>query len=164
MKKLFVIWLILGLAVFTGRAFGQDTQKNDDNRKGGFAVGGYDQSRKAAATKKSVQLRGIEKETETDKAAEEGVKQNAPMPETKPLPAPAPAPAAAPAKQAKTAPAPATQVKKVTEQYKGTSTVKPGNTNVQNKTAPAVKSQGQTLPASQQYKPKPKTDSIPKVK
>jgi nucleoside-diphosphate-sugar epimerase len=59
MKKLFILILILGVTGFSGKAFGQQTKEKEVEKRGGFAVGGYDNTRQQsdkAVTKRSVQL------------------------------------------------------------------------------------------------------------
>jgi len=85
MKKLLTFLLILCIGAISGNAFGQEKKTKD--KKGGFAVGGYDNTRqeeKATVTKRSVVI--PEEEAPAEKAAEEA----------KPAPAPEPAPAVAP--------------------------------------------------------------------
>jgi len=85
MKKLFTLLLILCIGVLSGNAFGQD--KKTQEKKGGFSVGGYDNTRqeeKSTVTKRSVVI--PEEAPPAEKAAEEAM----------PAPAPAPAPAMAP--------------------------------------------------------------------
>jgi hypothetical protein len=71
MKKLLILVLILGVAGFSGKAFGQETKDKEKERRGGFAVGGYDNTRQQsdkAVTKRSVQLPA--EELPAEKAAE----------------------------------------------------------------------------------------------
>jgi len=83
MKKLLTLTLIMIFGIISGNLFGQE--KKTQEKKGGFAVGGYDNSRQAekpAVTKRSVII--DEEAAPAEKAAEEV------------MPAPAPAPAMAP--------------------------------------------------------------------
>lgn len=87
MKKLLTLVIILCIGVFSGHVFGQqnDTQKNE--KKGGFAVGGYDNARKTQEVKKrSVD---INEEVEVSEKAAEAI-------EPPPPPPPAPEQAASP--------------------------------------------------------------------
>ena len=92
MKKLLTLTLIMIFGIISGNIFGQE--KKTQEKKGGFAVGGYDNSRQAekpAVTKRSVII--DEEAAPAEKAAEEVM----------PAPAPAPAPSAAEAKPQKDA-------------------------------------------------------------
>jgi len=83
MKKILAFLLIMSFGFFSGTVFGQD--KKNQEKKGGFSVGGYDNTRqeeKSTVTKRSVVI--PEEAAPGDKAAEEA------------MPAPAPAPAMAP--------------------------------------------------------------------
>lgn len=53
MKKLLTLVLILSLGIISGNAFGQENKKQEE-RKGGFAVGGFDMTRQDKAVKRSV--------------------------------------------------------------------------------------------------------------
>jgi len=92
MKKLLILVLILGIGGISGIAFGQETKGKEKERKGGFAVGGYDNTRQEkdkAVTKRSVELPA------DDQPAEKAVEvEKVPAAE----PAQAPAPQAAEAK------------------------------------------------------------------
>jgi hypothetical protein len=86
MKKLLIIVLILGIGGFSGLAFGQEAKAKEKDRKGGFAVGGYDNTRQEkdkAVTKRSVEL------PDDDQQAEKAM-------EVEKVPAAAPAQAPAP--------------------------------------------------------------------
>jgi hypothetical protein len=92
MKKYLTLALVICIGVLSGNAFGQEKKTQD--KKGGFSVGGYDNTRqeeKATVTKRSVVI--TEEEAPAEKAAEEA------MPE--PAPAPAMAPPAPPPPEAK---------------------------------------------------------------
>lgn len=84
MKKLITLLMILCLAMFAGKTFGQDTKEKKSDRKGGFAVGGYDQARQSKAPTRSMEVREEAdkslKEFEAAEAKEEGVKPDVPMP------------------------------------------------------------------------------------
>jgi len=89
MKRIFTVMIIVCLGVLTSSAFGQQ-DKNTKDKKGGFSVGGYDntrQEKETTVTKRSVVI--------SDEAAPE---QKAMEVEEAPKPAPvaAPAPAQAP--------------------------------------------------------------------
>lgn len=89
MKKFLTLVLLICIGAFSGNTFGQEKTTRD--KKGGFAVGGYDNTRqeeKATVTKRSVVI--TDEETPAEKAAEEAI------PEQVAAPAPAPAPAMAP--------------------------------------------------------------------
>jgi hypothetical protein len=73
MKKLLIFALILGIGGFFANAFGQENKTQD--RKGGYAVGGYDNTRQEkdkVVTKRSVELPAesepVEKAEEAEKA------------------------------------------------------------------------------------------------
>ncbi len=69
MKKSLVLLLLFCFAVFSANSYGQETKEKE--RKGGFAVGGYDNSRQQqdnVVTKRSVELPA--EEGEAEKAAE----------------------------------------------------------------------------------------------
>lgn len=69
MKKTSVLLLLFCFTVFSAVTYGQETKEKE--RKGGFAVGGYDNSRQQqdkVVTKRSVELPA--EEAEADKAAE----------------------------------------------------------------------------------------------
>jgi hypothetical protein len=71
MKKLFILILILGVAGLSGKAFGQQAKEKETEKRGGFAVGGYDNTRQESdksVTKRSVQLPADE--IPAEKAAE----------------------------------------------------------------------------------------------
>jgi len=71
MKKLFILILIFGVAGFSGKSFGQQTKEKETEKRGGFAVGGYDNTRQQSdkpVTKRSVQL--PDDELPAEKAAE----------------------------------------------------------------------------------------------
>jgi hypothetical protein len=53
MKKFISLVLVLGIGVFSGNLFGQVTHddKKEDSKKGGFSVGGFDESRKSVETR-----------------------------------------------------------------------------------------------------------------
>ncbi|MCX6328503.1 MAG: hypothetical protein NTZ85_03165 [Bacteroidia bacterium] len=88
MKKLLTLVLILCIGIISGNAFGQDKKKQEE-RKGGFAVGGFDNTRQDKAVKRSVEV--SEEAAPAEKAAEA-------MP---PEPAAAPVPPADQAKEQK---------------------------------------------------------------
>jgi hypothetical protein len=67
MKKLLTLILILCAGVISGNAFGQDTKKQEE-RKGGIAVGGFDNTRQDKAVKRSVEV--SEEAAPVEKAAE----------------------------------------------------------------------------------------------
>ncbi len=61
MKKIMVLVLMLGICLFSGKAFGQESKEKEKekDRKGGYAVGGYDNTRQEqdkVVTKRSVNL------------------------------------------------------------------------------------------------------------
>lgn len=77
MKKILTILLIMFLGGISGTAFGQE--KAPKEKKGGFAVGGYDNTRqeeKSTVTKRSVVI--PEEEAPAEKAAEEAMPSQAP--------------------------------------------------------------------------------------
>jgi hypothetical protein len=93
MKKLLTLLLIICFGALSGNAFGQEKKTQD--KKGGFSVGGYDNTRqegKATVTKRSVVI------TEEAEPAEKAVEEAA---SAQPAAAPAPAPVMAPAPEAK---------------------------------------------------------------
>lgn len=113
MKKLFSFIVVICIVLFCGTAYGQDAAKNKNDKKGGFSVGGYDQTRKSTETTRGVvinkEVEKADKSVEAEKSNEEGVKAEAPAP--------------APAMEAKEAPAAAPPKEKS----------KPGNANNHNK-------------------------------
>jgi len=88
MKKLLTLSVILCFAALSGNAYSQEKKTQD--KKGGFAVGGYDNTRqeeKATVTKRSVVI--TDEEAPAEKAAEEAIPESAPAmappaPEAKP--------------------------------------------------------------------------------
>jgi len=69
MKKSLVLLLLFCFAIFSAKTYGQETKEKE--RKGGFAVGGYDNTRQQqdkVVTKRSVELPAEEEQAE--KAAE----------------------------------------------------------------------------------------------
>jgi hypothetical protein len=93
MKRLLTLLLIICIGALSGNAFGQD--KKTQEKKGGFSVGGYDNTRqeeKATVTKRSVVI--PEEAAPAEKAVEEAAS-------AQPAPAPAMAPPAAEAKPQK---------------------------------------------------------------
>jgi hypothetical protein len=84
MKKLFALLVVFCVVLFCGTAKGQNTEKSKNDKKGGFSVGGYDQTRKAKAPTRSVNINEdaekAEKSVEAEKSNEEGVKAMAPAP------------------------------------------------------------------------------------
>ncbi|MGD0342563.1 MAG: hypothetical protein ABSA76_12735 [Bacteroidales bacterium] len=142
MKKLFALLIVLCMILFCGTAMGQNTEKNTNDKKGGFSVGGYDQSRKSKAPTRSVvvnEAEKTEKSVESEKSNEDGVKAVAPAP--------------APAMEAKEAPAAA----KPKEIEKG----KKGNAYGHNKGKTGGKDLGKTRSDDAKSKQKPKDDSKP---
>jgi hypothetical protein len=94
MKKIFALIVALCIVLFCGTAFGQNTEKTTNDRKGGFSVGGYDQTRKAKAPTKTRSIvneeaEKDEKSIEADKSAEDGIKMEAPAPAAEAKEAPA---------------------------------------------------------------------------
>jgi len=89
MKKISTLILVICIGILSGNAFGQETEKKNE-RKGGIAVGGFDNTRQDKAVTRSVEL-PEEKAAPAEKAAEV-------MP---PEPAAAPVPPPQPDKQAK---------------------------------------------------------------
>jgi hypothetical protein len=143
MKKLFAFVIVICMVIFSGSAFGQDATKSKNDKKGGFAVGGYDQSRKAKEPTRSIvfkeEAEKSEKDAEAEKSNEDGVKAEAP----------------APAMEAKEAPA-AIPPK---EKEKG----KQGNA-YSNKGATSGKVLGHTRPGNEKSKPKPILNLKPAVR
>lgn len=76
--------------MFAENTFGQNTKEKKSDRKGGFAVGGYDQARQSKAPTRSMEVREeadkslkefeAEEAKEVKEAREEGVKPDVPMP------------------------------------------------------------------------------------
>jgi hypothetical protein len=95
MKRLLSLLIVFCIVLFCGTSIGQTPEKNKNDKKGGFSVGGYDQTRKAKAPTRSVNIpeetEKAEKSIEAEKANEEVEKAMAPAP--------------APAMEAKEAPA-----------------------------------------------------------
>lgn len=93
MKRLLSLLVVFCVVLFCGTAIGQNTEKNTNDKKGGFSVGGYDQTRKAKAPTRSVNINeeadNAEKSVEAEKANEEGVKAEAPVPSMEAKEAPA---------------------------------------------------------------------------
>jgi hypothetical protein len=143
MKKLFAFIIVISIVILTGSAFGQDATKNKNDKKGGFAVGGYDQSRKAKEPTRSIivkeEAEKSEKDVEAEKSNEDGVKAEAP----------------APAMEAKEAPA-AVRPK---EKEKG----KQGNAYDHSKGGTNGKNLGKARSSEAKSKPKPKNDSKTEV-
>lgn len=82
MKKSLVLLLLFCFAVFSANTFGQETKEKE--RKGGFAVGGYDNSRQQqdkVVTKRSVELPAEEGEAEKAAAPEKVPAENAAKPQ-----------------------------------------------------------------------------------
>jgi hypothetical protein len=96
MKKLIILSLVIGIGCISGKVFGQETKSQgtkEQDRRGGFAVGGYDNTR--TERKRSVPMPPAEEQAEkADKAAEV---ENAAVtiPAQKPAPAAEPKPAEA---------------------------------------------------------------------
>ncbi len=67
MKKLLTLVLILFIGIISGNAFGQENKKQEE-RKGGIAVGGFDNTRQDKAVKRSVEV--PEEAAPAEKAAE----------------------------------------------------------------------------------------------
>jgi len=86
MKKLLTIVMILCIGAGYSCAFGQDAKTQKENKKGGFAVGGYDNTRqeeKSTVTKRSVVI------PEEAEPAEKSVEEAAtPVPTQAPVAAP----------------------------------------------------------------------------
>ena len=76
--------MILCLTMYAGTTFGQNTKEKKSDRKGGFAVGGYDQARQSKAPTRSMEVREEAdkslKDFEAEEAAEAGVKPDVLMP------------------------------------------------------------------------------------
>ena len=92
MKKLFAFVIVICMVIFTGSAFGQGATKSKNDKKGGFAVGGYDQSRKTNEATRSIfkeEPVKSEKDAEAEKSNEDGVKAEAPAPAVEAKEAPA---------------------------------------------------------------------------
>ena len=81
------------IVLFCGNAKGQNTEKNKNDKKGGFSVGGYDQTRKSMAPTKSVNIpeetEKAEKSMESEKSNEDVEKAMAPAPAMEAKEAPA---------------------------------------------------------------------------
>lgn len=90
MKKLITLVLVICIGILSGKAFGQETEKKNE-RKGGIAVGGFDNTRQDKAVTRSVEV-PEEKAIPAEKAAES-------MP-PEPAAAPVPPPPSQPDKQA----------------------------------------------------------------
>jgi len=54
MKRIFALLVVFCVVLLCGTAIGQNTEKSTNDKKGGFSVGGYDQTRKAKAPTRSV--------------------------------------------------------------------------------------------------------------
>jgi hypothetical protein len=67
MKKLLTLVLILSIGIISGNAFGQADKKQEE-RKGGIAVGGFDNTRQDKAVKRSIEV--SEEAAPAEKAAE----------------------------------------------------------------------------------------------
>jgi hypothetical protein len=128
MKKLFSFMVVICIVLFCSTAFGQDAAKSKNDKKGGFSVGGYDQTRKSTGTTRGVvinkEVEKADKAVEAEKSNEDGAKAEAPAP--------------APAMEAKEVPAAAPPKEKA----------KPGNANNHNKS-------GTTGKQKQKSDPKP---------
>lgn len=91
MKKLIVLVLILGIGSMTSNLSAQENRdtKTQDAKKGGFAVGGFDASRKETKdVKRSVNM------NEEAEVSEKSMEEMPPMPAEEQMAAPAPPPAA----------------------------------------------------------------------
>lgn len=141
MKKLFAFVIVICMVIFTGSAFGQGATKSKNDKKGGFAVGGYDQSRKAKEPTRSIvfkeEVEKSEKDAEAEKSNEDGVKAEAP----------------APAVEAKESPAAIRPKEK--------EKVKQGNVYGHNKGEPNGKNLGKPRSNEPKSKQKPKIDLKP---
>jgi hypothetical protein len=93
MKKLFTLLIVFCVVLFCGTATGQNTEKNKNDKKGGFSVGGYDQTRKAKAPSRSINIpeetEKAEKSVEAEKVNEDVEKAMAPAPAVEAKEAPA---------------------------------------------------------------------------
>lgn len=56
MKKLITLALILCIGMLYSNVYGQQTQTQKNDKKGGFAVGGYDQAKPSKVTKRGVDI------------------------------------------------------------------------------------------------------------
>lgn len=133
MKKVFALLVVFCVVLFCGTAIGQNTEKSKNDKKGGFSVGGYDQSRKAKAPSRSI---NIPEETEKAEKSVEAEKSNEDVEK-------AMAPAPSPAMEAKEAPASARPKEKENGKH--------GSTYRQNKGKPEGKNLGK--PRSPDAKP-----------
>jgi len=57
MKRFITFLIVICFSLFAGKTFGQNTVEKKNDRKGGFAVGGYDQARKAVEPTRSMEVR-----------------------------------------------------------------------------------------------------------
>ena len=96
MKKLFSFIVIICIVLFCSTAYGQDAAKNKNDKKGGFSVGGYDQTRKSTETTRGVvinkEVEKADKAAEAEKSNEDVEKAMAPAPAMEAKEAPAAAP------------------------------------------------------------------------
>jgi hypothetical protein len=93
MKRLLSLLIVFCIVLFCGNAIGQNTGKPKNDKKGGFSVGGYDQTRKSMAPSRSVTIpeetEKAEKSVESEKANEDVEKAMAPAPAMEAKEAPA---------------------------------------------------------------------------
>jgi hypothetical protein len=93
MKRLLSLLIVFCIVLFCGTATGQNTEKNKNDKKGGFSVGGYDQTRKSKAPTRSISIpeetEKAEKSMEMEKANEDVEKAMAPAPAMEAKEAPA---------------------------------------------------------------------------
>jgi hypothetical protein len=135
MKKLMTIVLVLCIGAFSGHAFGQQPNAQKNEKKGGFAVGGYDEAKPSKEVKRSID---INEEVEAPQKAEEAL----------------PSPPAAPAQ---VLPSPVNEnTNKVKEKDAQ------GNAYGTDKQEPAIKESGQS--GSQDTKAKKKSKNASKSK
>ena len=84
MKRIFALLVVFCVVLLCGTAIGLNTEKSTNDKKGGFSVGGYDQTRKAKAPTRSVNINEeadkSEKSVEAEKSNEDGAKAMAPAP------------------------------------------------------------------------------------
>jgi hypothetical protein len=84
MKKLATLVLVICIGILSGKAFGQETEKKNE-RKGGIAVGGFDNTRQDKAVTRSVEV-PEEKAVPAEKAAESMPLEQAAAPAQAPQP------------------------------------------------------------------------------
>ena len=68
MKKLMTLVLVICICIISGNAFGQEKEKQNE-RKGGIAVGGFDNTRQDKAVKRSIEV-SEQEAVPVEKAAE----------------------------------------------------------------------------------------------